>query len=132
MNKFCEKVKLWSSTFLSQYSDIIPNQDILTQCLASISKSLSIARSSEAELGLNVFSSKNTSSIDARFWCFDAMLKYGIMPVNFNNSVISPIPKAREKGDDPSNFRLISVSTTFSMTFEQLIYNKIKLSIHRN
>ena len=47
-------------------------------------------------------------------WIFTGMFVLGIMPNEFNISMITPIPKIKNTGTDPSNFRPISVISTFS------------------
>ena len=47
-------------------------------------------------------------------WIFTGMFLLGIMPNDFNISMITSIPKIKNTGTDPSNFRPISVPLTFS------------------
>ena len=54
-------------------------------------------------------------------WLFGEMFKLGYVPMDFNISLITPIPKKREISDNPADFRPISVSTTFALIFEDLI-----------
>ena len=51
------------------------------------------------------------------------MVKFGYTPENFNIALVTPIPK---KGvmEKPSDYRPISVSTTFALLFESLILEK--------
>jgi len=53
------------------------------------------------------------------------MLKYGYTPNDFNTPLVTPIPKKGNKLTTPSDFRPISVSTSFAIIFEKLILGKI-------
>ena len=52
---------------------------------------------------------------------FNLMLKFGYCPSDFNKSLVTPIPKKGNEQLQPSDFRPISVSNTFSIIFEKLI-----------
>ena len=60
-------------------------------------------------------------------WYFDKIFRFGVMPADFNISLITPIPKNNRQTIDPSEFRPISVSTTLSMIFEDIIGQNIIL-----
>ena len=56
---------------------------------------------------------------------YNTMLKYGYTPNDFNTSLVTPIPKKGNNLTTPSDFRPISVSTSFAIIFEKLILGKI-------
>ena len=64
---------------------------------------------------------------------FNSMIKYGHTPDDFNISMVTPIPKKGEN-KTPSDFRPISVSTTYALIYETLLLEKsgIKKLIHNN
>jgi hypothetical protein len=65
-------------------------------------------------------------------WIFDQMFSYGIIPSEFNVSVITPIPKKKGYSNNPADYRPISVSTTLSLIFEDLVRQKINLCSSKN
>ena len=65
-------------------------------------------------------------------WIFTGMFVLGIMPNDFNISMITSIPKIKNTGSDPSNFRSISVSSTFSLLFGLILDGRMNLNIHLN
>ena len=54
----------------------------------------------------------NSSLVVVLSLLFSGMFVLGIMPPDFNVSVKTPIPKVKNAGLDPSNFRPISISFT--------------------
>ncbi len=56
---------------------------------------------------------------------YNIMLKFGYTPIDFNTSLVTPIPKKDNNQSTPTDFRPISVSTTFAIVFEKLILGKI-------
>lgn len=64
---------------------------------------------------------------------FNNMVKYGHTPNDFNISLVTPIPKKGEN-KTPSDFRPISVSSSYAQIYESLLLEKsgIKKLIHVN
>ena len=58
---------------------------------------------------------------------FNYMYKTGYTPCNFNISLVTPIPK---KGElyTPSDYRPISVSTTYAMIYERLLLQNLTIN----
>ena len=52
---------------------------------------------------------------------YNTIIKYGYTPNDFNTSLVTPIPKKGNNLTTPSDFRPISVSTSFAIVFEKLI-----------
>ena len=75
---------------------------------------------------------KETSLVVLLAWVIAKMFALGYMPKDFNIALITPIAKTTKPTSDPGDFRPISVSTTLSLIFENIIRDKICLSIHSN
>lgn len=72
--------------------------------------------------------------VKALRWLNNSIVTTGHMPANFNISTIKPIPK-KGPNKEPSDFRPISVSTSFAAVFESLILLRLTdviSSIHPN
>ena len=52
---------------------------------------------------------------------YSAIINHDLIPSNFNVSMVTPIPKSKEMPKSPTNFRPISVSTTYANIFELLL-----------
>ena len=65
-------------------------------------------------------------------WLLEWMFKLGFIPKGMNISMITPIPKGNKASKDPSDFRPISVSTTFAIVFESVTKSMISLPMHSN
>lgn len=78
------------------------------------------------------FFGKETSLVVLLTWIIDSMFSSGYIPEDFNIALIRPIVKSDKPTSDPADFRPISVSTTLSLVFENIIRSKISLSIHSN
>ena len=78
------------------------------------------------------FFGKETSLIVLLTWIMDSMFGSGYISEDFNIALITPIVKSDKPTNDPPDFRPISVSTTISLVFENIIRSKISLSIHPN
>ena len=59
------------------------------------------------------------------------MLSTGSFPDRLKLSEVKPIFKKGEK-NDPSNYRPISIPTSFSKIFEKIIYNRLYKHINKN
>jgi hypothetical protein len=69
------------------------------------------------------------------FLFFQFILKHGIIPSNFNVSLVRPIIKDHKKSsEDVGNLRPISISNTLSQIFERILLNKMPElhQTHRN
>jgi hypothetical protein len=75
---------------------------------------------------------KDTALITVLTWLLDSMVCSGIIPRDFNISVITPILKSGKCSSDPADFRPISVSSTIALLFEDVIRQKISLRPHNN
>ena len=62
---------------------------------------------------------------------FDASLKQGIYPERMKYASVRPIYKTGEKSEI-SNYRPISLLTTFSKVLERVMYNRLKQHIYTN
>lgn len=68
---------------------------------------------------------------DCLFLFFEYILKHGVIPSDFNVSLIRPIIKDHKKSsEDVGNLRPISISNTLSQIFERILLNKMP-ELHR-
>jgi len=76
--------------------------------------------------------SKNFINLLAKF--FTVTIQYGVLPNDFNVSIIKPLVKDSKKAtDDQNNIRPISVSDTISTIFEKLLLLEInKMHVNNN
>ena len=68
-------------------------------------------------------------------WFYTCIINFGIIPTNFNVSMVTPIPKGKVSPQKPADFRPISVSTAFANLFELLLlFNGAKnlMEMHPN
>ena len=56
-------------------------------------------------------------------WMYESILTSGLLPVDFNISVVCPIPKAKVVQNAPGDFRPISISSSLAIVFEALLLN---------
>ncbi len=62
-------------------------------------------------------------------WYFEILFSIGYVLKSFNVSLITPIPKSSKQSRDPTDFRPISVSTSLSLIFEDLVRQKVCLIV---
>ena len=67
--------------------------------------------------------SKSQYLISTLGWFYSAIFNYGLIPTNFNVSMVTPIPKGKETPIKPNAFRPIAVSTFANLFETLLLYN---------
>ena len=68
---------------------------------------------------------------DCLAWMYESMLTSGSLPIDFNISVVCPIPKAKVVQSAPGDFRPISVSSSLAIVFEALLLNFAASTVKR-
>jgi hypothetical protein len=66
---------------------------------------------------------------------YELIFGAGVVPTNFNTTVITPIPKKGKTLNKAKDFRSISVSSSFTTIFEGLVFKRLSKafsSIHQN
>ena len=64
---------------------------------------------------------------------FNILFRHGLSNVNFNKSILIPIPKDKRKSIcDSSNYRAIAISSMISKLFEYIILEKIQNNVKLN
>jgi hypothetical protein len=66
---------------------------------------------------------------------YELVFNAGVVPNNFNTTVITPVPKKGATLSKAEDFRPISVSSEFTSVFERLVFNRLGKalsSIHQN
>ena len=64
-------------------------------------------------------------------WMYESILTSGLLPTDFNISVVCPIPKAKVVQSSPGDFRPISVSSSLAIVFEALLLNFAAATVKR-
>ena len=67
-------------------------------------------------------------------WLISSIMNTGLIPAQFNTSMLTPIPKSKSGLNEPSDFRPISVSSCIANLYEMIILNNISIGagIHLN
>ena len=103
------------------------NTKIANEEIAKIINNLKNGKASGADHISNelVKHASNTILLSNLSWLFEAIINTGIIPDDFNTSILTPIPKKGNKMT-PEESRPISVSSVFCNIFEQILLNRME------
>jgi hypothetical protein len=77
----------------------------------------------------------STRLISCITWMLRTIIEYGVLPDEYNISIVCPIPKAKVNQNGPADFRPLSISSCFAILLEKVIFNgtaEALLDMHPN